>query len=139
MNRPHLFLRCLLAGLAAALVASFASWLYDVVMDLIGFSFVPFSIAGHLVILGILNVLGIIPLYLIGRFVKQPMPAYYTLALMVAIALSILVTITPPWSVGFTLYAAVPGFLLCGLISAVVATQIAYRGDAVSVETPPLV
>lgn len=130
MTRSYLFLRCILAGVVAGLAGGCISWLFDFVMDLIGFSVVPFGFPGHMVVLALINVLGIIPMWLIGRFVSQPVPAYFTLVIVVAVAFSVLVAVYPPYSGGFTLFAAIPGVLLTAVMSAIVATQIAYRGGS---------
>ncbi len=102
------------------------AWGFDLVMDMIGISFVPFGFAGHLVVGGFVNLLGIIPLYLLGRFMQQPVPAYFTLVFVAAVAVSVLVSVAPPYAT-FYPYVAVPGILVTALASAGVATQIAYR------------
>lgn len=130
MTRSYLFLRSVLGGLVAGLAAALLSWLFDMGMDMLGFSFVPFSFAGHLVVLLGFNILGIIPLWLMGRYLVQPMPAFYTLSVVVGVVLSIIVTIFPPYESGFFVFVAIPGILLGALVSAVVATQIAYRGSS---------
>ncbi len=130
MTRSHLFLRSLLAGVVAGFSAGILSWLFDMGMDMIGFSFVPFDLPGHVVVALGFNILGIIPLWLMGRFLQQPMPAYYTLAVVVGVLLSVLVAVFPPYASNFTIIVAIPGILMVSLVSAVVATQIAYRGGS---------
>ncbi len=122
------FLRCIVAGFLAALVGALVSWLFDLGMDLVGFSFVPFGIGGHIFVVGFLNIVGILPLFLIGRFVGQPVTAYFTLALVFAVCFSILVGVAPPWKSEFSLLVAIPAFLVVTLASATVATQVAYSG-----------
>lgn len=126
MKRSYLFPRALLGGVAAGLATAVLAWGFDLVMDMIGISFVPFGFAGHLVVGGFLNLLGIIPLYLLGRFMQQPVPAYFTLVFVAAVAASVLVSVAPPYAT-FYPYVAVPGILVTALASAGVATQIAYR------------
>ncbi|MBP9751048.1 MAG: hypothetical protein KBC95_04360 [Candidatus Peribacteraceae bacterium] len=126
MKRSYLFPRALLGGVAAGLATAVLAWGFDLVMDMIGISFVPFGFAGHLVVGGFVNLLGIIPLYLLGRFMQQPVPAYFTLVFVAAVAVSVLVSVAPPYAT-FYPYVAVPGILVTALASAGVATQIAYR------------
>lgn len=126
MKRSYLFPRALLGGVAAGLATAVLAWGFDLVMDMIGISFVPFGFAGHLVVGGFVNLLGIIPLYLLGRFMQQPVPAYFTLVFVAAVAASVLVSVAPPYAT-FYPYVAVPGILVTALASAGVATQIAYR------------
>lgn len=126
MKRSYLFPRALLGGIAAGLASAVLAWGFDLVMDMIGSSFVPFGFAGHLVIGGSLNLLGIIPLYLLGRFMQQPLPAYFTVVFVAAVAMSVLVSVAPPYAT-FYPFVAVPGILVVSLVSAAIATQIAYR------------
>ncbi len=126
MKRSYLFPRALLGGLVAGLASAVLAWGFDLVMDMIGFSFVPFGFAGHLVVGMFLNILAIIPLYLLGRFMQQPVPAYFTVVFVAAVAASVLVSVAPPYAT-FYPFVAVPGLLVTALVAAAIATQIAYR------------